>query len=81
MLESKPRIPVTRIDRGDNPDADGQFDNAPYFNFNDGKVKFNTNWVDNANDNYGSASAFLPKSLLNIKENTRQTGGYSLTAL
>ena len=45
------------------PDADGQFENAPYFNFNDGKVKFDTNWFDNANDNYGSASGFLPKSL------------------
>jgi hypothetical protein len=26
------------------PDADGRFDNAPIFNFNDGKVKFNANW-------------------------------------
>ena len=42
--------------------ADGQFDNAPYFNFNDDKVKFDTNDVDNANDNYGSAS--VSKSLL-----------------
>lgn len=49
---------------GDNiPDADGDFSNAPIFNFNDGKVKFNANWFDNANDNYGSVSAFLPKSL------------------
>ncbi len=45
------------------PDADDRFDHAPYFNFNDGKVKFDTNWFDNANDNYGSASAFVPKSL------------------
>jgi len=50
------------------PDADGQFENAPYFNFNDGKLKFNTNWVSNANDNYGSASAFSPKSLLENDE-------------
>lgn len=50
--------------RGQHPDADGQFVNAPYFNFNDGKVKFDTNDFDNANDNYGSASGFLPKSLL-----------------
>ena len=46
------------------PDADGQFDNAPYFNFNEGKLKFDTNWISNVNDNYGTASGFLPKSLL-----------------
>ena len=50
--------------RGNNPDADGRFDNAPYFNFNDDKVKFDTNPVNNANENYGTASGFLPKSLL-----------------
>ena len=48
---------------GNIPDADGDFSNAPIFNFNDGKVKFDTNWFDNANGNYGSASAFVPKSL------------------
>ena len=42
-------------------DADGSFENAPYFNFNDSKLKFDTNRVDNANDNYGSASAFVPE--------------------
>ena len=46
------------------PDDDGQFDNAPYFNFNDGKLKFDTNWSDNATANYGSSSGFLPKCLL-----------------
>lgn len=46
------------------PDSDVRFDNAPYFKFNDGKVKFDANWFDNANDNYGSASGFVPKSLL-----------------
>jgi hypothetical protein len=46
------------------PGGDGQFVNAPYFNFNGGDLKFNTNWVDNPNDNYGSASGFLSKSLL-----------------
>lgn len=51
------------MDGGNNPDADGDFSNAPIFNFNDGKVKFNTNWVSNANANYGSASGFLLKSL------------------
>jgi hypothetical protein len=50
--------------QGNHPNADGTFDHAPYFNFNDGKVKFNTNEVDNPNDNYGSVSLFLPKSLL-----------------
>jgi len=41
------------------PDADGKFDNALNFNFKDDKLKFDTNWVDNANDNWGSASGFL----------------------
>ena len=36
------------------PDDDVRFDRAPYFNFNDGTVKFDANWVINANDNYGS---------------------------
>jgi hypothetical protein len=54
---------VLWISRGNAPDADGDFSNAPYFKFNDGKVKFDTKWTDNANDNYGSVSAFIPKSL------------------
>lgn len=41
------------------PEADGDFYNAPYFNFNDENLKFNTNDIDNANDNYGSVSAFV----------------------
>lgn len=49
------------------PDADGDFSNAPIFNFNDDKVKFDTKYVDNANDNYGSASWFSPKSLFFLK--------------
>lgn len=44
--------------------ADGQFPNAPYFNFNDGQRHLNNNVVNNPNDHYGSASAFSPKSLL-----------------
>jgi len=40
-------------------DADGDFSHAPIFNFSDGKVKFNASWYDNANGDYGSASAFL----------------------
>lgn len=51
------------MDTSNFPDADGDFSNAPIFNFNDGQVKFDDNWVDNANANYGSASAFVPKSL------------------
>ena len=51
------------MSEGNDPDADGVFSNAPIFNFNDGKVKFNANWVDNANENYGSASGFVSKYL------------------
>ncbi len=43
------------------PDADGQFDGAPYFNFDDGEVKFDTDWSDDAHGRYGSVSAFLPQ--------------------
>ncbi len=43
--------------------SDAPFDHAPYFNFNDDKLKFDTKWSDNANDNYGSASGWsVPKS-------------------
>jgi len=49
---------------GKYPDADDDFSHAPYFNFNDGKVKFDTNRIDNPNDNYGSVSGFVPKSHL-----------------
>ena len=51
------------MDKDNYSDSDVRFDHAPYFNFNDGKVKFDTNYVDNANDNYGSASGLVPKSL------------------
>jgi hypothetical protein len=47
--------------RGQNPDGDGKFVNAPIFNWNDGKLHFNTNWTNNANKQYGSASGFAPK--------------------
>lgn len=56
---------VTRMGRDKYPDSDDRFDKAPYFNFDDDKVKFDTKWVSNANSNYGSASGFVPKSLLN----------------
>jgi len=42
------------------PEADGDFYNAPYWYFNDGKLKFNSNNVDNDNSNYGSTSFVLP---------------------
>lgn len=45
------------------PGGDSEFLNAPIFNFNDGKLKFDTNKVDNANQNYGSSSGFVPNSL------------------
>jgi hypothetical protein len=46
-----------------NPDADGVFECALYVKFNDDDLKFDYNDADNANDNYGSASGFLPKCL------------------
>lgn len=46
------------------PDGDGKFVGAPIFGWNDGKLHFNTNWTNNANKQYGSASGFLPKFLL-----------------
>lgn len=58
------------MDEGNYPDDDNRFGNAPYFNFNDGKVKFDTNWVSNANGNYGSSSGFVPKSLLRQLQRT-----------
>jgi hypothetical protein len=48
-------------DEFDDPVSDARFGHAPYFNFNDGKVKFDTNYVDNVNDNYGSASGLVPQ--------------------
>ena len=41
------------------PDADGRFDDAPYFYFSDGKVEFGTSDVSYPIDCYGSASGFL----------------------
>ena len=52
------------MDKGNHPDGDGVFSNAPIFNFNDDKVKFDANDCGNYNENYGSASGFLAKSLL-----------------
>ena len=44
------------------PGADGDFSNAPCFNFNNGEVKFGSGWVGDAGGvGCGSASAFLPQ--------------------
>lgn len=49
------------------PDTDGSFGHAPYFNFHDDGVGFDASKVGNPNENYGSVSLFLPKSLLVIE--------------
>ena len=41
------------------PDADGQFVDAPIFDWNDGELHFSNDWTDNADRQYGSASGFL----------------------
>jgi len=41
--------------------ADGEFDNAPYFRFGDGGVRFGTFWVSRTGKYDGSASGFLPQ--------------------
>jgi hypothetical protein len=56
------QVPVTRMDKDNSPDADGDFSNAPNFNWNDDKVKFSFNWTNNANDNFGTVSGFVSKS-------------------
>ena len=43
------------------PDADGQFVNAPLFDWNDGGLRFYGYWTSNADKQYGSASGFLPQ--------------------
>ena len=47
------------MDKGKFLDADGQLSNFLYFSWNDGKLHFNDNWADNANQNFGSAFGFL----------------------
>lgn len=49
-------------DEFDDPDADVRFSRAPYFDFRGDGVKFGTRWFDDANDNFGSASAFVPQN-------------------
>jgi hypothetical protein len=43
------------------PDAGGQFDRAPRFDFGDGRLKFGSVWVGHAFGRYGSASGFSPQ--------------------
>jgi hypothetical protein len=45
--------------QGNHPDADGQFSNSLYWYWNDGKLHFDNNWANNANQNFGSASGRL----------------------
>ena len=44
------------------PYADGDFSNAPFFNFDDGGVGVGASGVGDAGDDYGSASGFVPQS-------------------
>ena len=44
--------------------ADGQFDGAPFFDFDDGKVRFGTSYVGTVYGYYGSDSGLLPQSIL-----------------
>lgn len=44
------------------PWADGDFSEAPYVYFGDGKVRFGTGLVNDPSDRFGSASGFLPQS-------------------
>ena len=60
------------MDKDKYPNSDVRFDHAPYFNFNDDKVKFDTNYVDNANENYGTASGFASKSLFHKTKGVRR---------
>ena len=48
-------------DEFDDPDADDRFDHAPYFKFNDGKVRFGAVRVGYADGSFGSASGVLPQ--------------------
>jgi hypothetical protein len=43
------------------PGADGGFSRAPIFGVDDGRVRFDADWFGDADELYGSASAFLPQ--------------------
>lgn len=42
-------------------DGDGNFSSAPHFCFDRNEVEFDANWVNEADERFGSASAFLPQ--------------------
>jgi len=43
------------------PGADGDFSDAPFFDFGVGEVGFGADWFGHARSGYGSASGFLPQ--------------------
>lgn len=43
--------------------ADGRFEDAPFFNFRGGELKFRASWFARALGCFGAASAFIPQSL------------------
>jgi len=43
------------------PGAGGGFSFVPCFFFDDGRLRFDAGWLDNAHQDYGSASGFLPQ--------------------
>jgi hypothetical protein len=49
-------------DEFDDPDSEASFAHAPYFFFDDGKVKFGAGGVAYAGDGCGSVSGFVPQS-------------------
>ena len=49
-------------DEFDDPDSDVRFVHAPYFFFNDGKVKFASPTIGRAHEVFGSASGVVPQS-------------------
>lgn len=57
--------------KGTIAEAEGAFSKAPNWNFNDDKVKFDTDDVDNPNENFGSASGFVPNCLSRTKGTSR----------
>lgn len=65
LLTHPPRLQVweqLHVDCGGDersPGADGQFDSAPYFSFDDGKVEFSNYWVSGPSLRFGSSSGFV----------------------
>jgi len=75
-LGSKAQLLLKKDGQSKLTEADGQADKAPYLNFNDDKVKFNTNNRDNANENYGMLSCWLPPKCL-LKKEVLKTPSFS----